>query len=124
MLLISDRDLELMLLDRGVAVDHTTVFRWIQAYVAELEKRIRPHLRMQQLLVRRRDLREGQGSLDLVHRFHNSVRILGIPSVTAQRVGRLVSEWAGGHGSTSACDRACDRSRRAIPAGGNRAIAD
>ena len=43
---ISYRDLELMLLDRGVAVDHTTVFRWIQAYAVELERRIRPHLRM------------------------------------------------------------------------------
>jgi len=29
---ISYRDLELMLADRGVEVDHTTIFRWIQAY--------------------------------------------------------------------------------------------
>jgi transposase-like protein len=43
---ISYRDLELMLLDRGVQVDHTTIFRWIQTYAEELEKRIRPHLRM------------------------------------------------------------------------------
>src|ERR1700733_2813579 len=43
---ISYRDLELMLLDRGVAVDHSTIFRWIQAYAAELEKRIRPHLQL------------------------------------------------------------------------------
>jgi IS6 family transposase len=43
---ISYRDLELMLLDRGVEVDHSTIFRWIQAYAAELEKRVRPHLRM------------------------------------------------------------------------------
>ena len=43
---ISYRDLELMLMDRGVAVDHTTIFRWIQAYAVELEKRIRPHLRL------------------------------------------------------------------------------
>ena len=42
---VSYRDLELMLQDRGVSVDHTTIFRWIQAYAAELEKRIRPHLR-------------------------------------------------------------------------------
>ena len=42
---ISYRDLELMLQDRGVKVDHTTVFRWIQAYAPEIEKRIRPHLR-------------------------------------------------------------------------------
>src|SRR3984885_9394109 len=43
---VSYRDLELMLLDRGVEVDHTKIFRWIQAYAAELEKRTRPHLRM------------------------------------------------------------------------------
>jgi transposase-like protein len=43
---ISYRDLERMLADRGVQVDHTTLFRWIQAYAPELEKRIRPHLRM------------------------------------------------------------------------------
>jgi len=34
-----------MLADRGVRVDHTTLFRWIQAYAPELEERIRPHLR-------------------------------------------------------------------------------
>src|ERR671919_1537669 len=42
---ISYRDLALMLQERGVAVDHTTIFRWIQAYATELEKRIRPQLR-------------------------------------------------------------------------------
>jgi transposase-like protein len=31
-----------MLQDHGIAVDHTTLFRWIQAYAPELEKRIRP----------------------------------------------------------------------------------
>jgi len=34
-----------MLSDRGVQVDHTTLFRWIQAYAQELDKRVRPHLR-------------------------------------------------------------------------------
>jgi hypothetical protein len=43
---ISYRYLELMLQDRGVLVDHATIFRWIQSYAAELEKRIRPHLRL------------------------------------------------------------------------------
>ncbi len=43
---ISYRDLEHMFSDRGIQVDHTTLFRWIQAYVPELEKRIRPHPRM------------------------------------------------------------------------------
>jgi IS6 family transposase len=49
---ISYRDLELMLLDRGVEVDHGTVFGWIQADAAEPEKRIRPHSRLQRLLAR------------------------------------------------------------------------
>ena len=43
---ISYRDLELMLQDRGVDIAHTTIFRWIQAYAPELERRLRPHLRM------------------------------------------------------------------------------
>src|SRR3984957_13280076 len=43
---VSYRGLEPMLLERGVEDAHTTLFRWIQAYAAELEKRIRPHLRM------------------------------------------------------------------------------
>ncbi len=42
---ISYRDLASMLLDRGVAVDHTTQFRWVQCYAAELEHRVRRHLR-------------------------------------------------------------------------------
>jgi hypothetical protein len=42
---ISYRDLERMLADRGIQVDPTTLFRWIQAYAPELDKRIRPHLR-------------------------------------------------------------------------------
>ncbi len=42
---ISYRDLELMLADRGVEVDPTTLFRWIQAYAPELDRRVRPRLR-------------------------------------------------------------------------------
>jgi transposase-like protein len=43
---ISYRDLARMFSDRDVHVDHTTLFRWIQAYAPELGKRIRPRLRM------------------------------------------------------------------------------
>ena len=35
-----------MLSDRGVAVDHTTLFHWEQAYAAKLEQRVRRHLRL------------------------------------------------------------------------------
>ena len=43
---ISYRDLERMLADRGVSVDHTTVSRWTQRYAPEIDKRTRPHLQM------------------------------------------------------------------------------
>jgi hypothetical protein len=43
---LSYRDLEEMMIERGLAVDHTTIYRWVQSYAPELEKRIRPHLRL------------------------------------------------------------------------------
>lgn len=39
---ISYRDLGLMLQDRGVDIAHTAIFRWIQAYAPELDRRLRP----------------------------------------------------------------------------------
>jgi transposase-like protein len=42
---VSYRDLERMLADRGVAVDHVSLFRWVQRFAPELEKRLRRHLR-------------------------------------------------------------------------------
>ncbi len=41
---LSDRDVEELLRERGVWVDHTTVFRWVQHDAPELDKRCRPHL--------------------------------------------------------------------------------
>jgi len=38
---ISYRDLEEMMRARGIAVDHTTIYRWVQAYAPEIEKRLR-----------------------------------------------------------------------------------
>jgi transposase, IS6 family len=34
-----------MMRERGLSLDHTTIYRWVQAYAPELEKRIHPHLR-------------------------------------------------------------------------------
>jgi transposase, IS6 family len=42
---LSYRDLEEMMLERGLPVDHTTIYRWVQHYAPELEKRCRPHLK-------------------------------------------------------------------------------
>jgi len=38
---VSYRDLEEMLTERGVPVDHTTIYRWVQKYGPELDKRTR-----------------------------------------------------------------------------------
>ncbi len=42
---LSYRDLEEIMLERGLHVDHTTIYRWVQRYAPELEKRCRPHLK-------------------------------------------------------------------------------
>ncbi len=42
---LSYRDLEEMMLERGLHVDHTTIYRWVQCYAPELEKRCRPSLK-------------------------------------------------------------------------------
>jgi transposase, IS6 family len=42
---LSYHGLEEMMRDRGLSLDHTTIYHWVQAYAPELEKRIRPHLR-------------------------------------------------------------------------------
>jgi transposase-like protein len=39
---LSYRDLEEMMNERGLSVAHTTIYRWVQTYAPELEKRIRP----------------------------------------------------------------------------------
>jgi transposase-like protein len=42
---LSYRDLEEMMTERGLTVDHTTIYRWVQRYAPELEKRCKPHLK-------------------------------------------------------------------------------
>ena len=43
---LSYRDVEDLLRARGVSIDHTTVFRWVQRDAPELDRRCRPHLRL------------------------------------------------------------------------------
>ena len=40
---ISYRDLAEMMQERGVEVDPSTIFRWVQRYAPEIEKRLRPY---------------------------------------------------------------------------------
>src|SRR4028118_2265643 len=43
---LSYRDVEEMMRERGLDVDHSTVFRWVQRYAPEINTRLRPHLKM------------------------------------------------------------------------------
>jgi IS6 family transposase len=43
---LSHRDVEELLREGGVWVDHTTVYRWVQRYAPELDKRCWPYLRV------------------------------------------------------------------------------
>jgi transposase, IS6 family len=45
---VSYRDLEQMMGERGVGVDHSTIYRWVQMYAPEMEKRLRWHWRRPQ----------------------------------------------------------------------------
>ena len=42
---LSFRDVKELLRERGLEVDHTTIWRWVQRYGPELEERLRGHLK-------------------------------------------------------------------------------
>lgn len=42
---LSYRDVEELLAERGISVDHVTLWRWVQRYAPELEKRLRKRLK-------------------------------------------------------------------------------
>jgi IS6 family transposase len=41
---LSYQNLEEMMLEQGLEVDHSTIHRWVLNYAPELDKRLRPHL--------------------------------------------------------------------------------
>ena len=42
---LSYRDLEEMMAERGIELDHSTINRWVLKYASELDKRVRPYLK-------------------------------------------------------------------------------
>ena len=42
---LSLRDVEELMAERNLTVDHTTVWRWVQAYAPEIRKRLQGHLK-------------------------------------------------------------------------------
>lgn len=43
---LSYRDVEEMMREHGLEVDHSTVYRWVKQHAPEINKRIRQHLKM------------------------------------------------------------------------------
>ncbi len=72
---LSYRDVEELLLERGLEVDHSTVNRWVLAYAPLIERRLRP-FRQASLRVdpRRRDLRPDPGRVALPVPGHRQAR--------------------------------------------------
>jgi IS6 family transposase len=80
---ISYRDLERMFAGRGVEVDHVSLYRWVQRFAPELEKRLPRHPRPCRgpCAARRRDLPAGRGGQwCYLHRaIGGSGRTIGFP---------------------------------------------
>ena len=45
---LSLRDIEELMAERGLSVDHTTVWRWVQAYAPEVHRRLQGHVKYKQ----------------------------------------------------------------------------
>ena len=77
---ISYRDLEEMMAECGVSVDHTTLYRWVQRYAPEIEKRTRWYLVCPPSLDRR--------MVEFPACFHDGG--LGAPSGLCSEIGTLL----------------------------------
>ena len=63
---LSYRDLEGMMTERGLALDHSTIARWVLYYASILNRRIRQEMRLAQpVLACGRDLRARGGKMDI-----------------------------------------------------------
>ena len=121
---LSYRDLEELLAERGIEVDHVTVYRWVQRFTPLLVDAARPRpTRDRGPLVRRRDLREGRRPVALrvpggrpARPGHRRVAVA--TSATPQRPRRFFTRALG----TAGADRGDHRQGHARPAGRRRAV--
>jgi hypothetical protein len=99
---VSYRDLEAMLADRGVAVDPVSLYRWVQRFAPDFEKRLRRHLRPYRgSMARRRDLRPRRRGLALplpCRRRHGADRRLPAQRQARQGGGRALPLQGAGLG--------------------------
>jgi transposase, IS6 family len=95
---LSYRDVEELLAERGIEVDHVTVYRWVQRFTPAAGRRrpIRPP-RTGRPVVHRRDLREGQRSLALRLSGHRPVRQVIDVLLSTRRDATAARRFSPGH---------------------------
>ncbi len=98
---LSYRDLEEMMLERGLQVDHPTIYRWEQHYAPELEKRYRLHLKAtnDSWCVDETNIKFKKTWMDLyraVASEGNTLKFLLSPTSDAQAAKRFFSKTLGG----------------------------
>jgi transposase, IS6 family len=99
---ISYRDLAEMMSERGVTVSPSTIFRWVQRYAPEIEKRVRPH----------QGHRSGSWRVDETY-----VRVSGRWRYLFRAVdkhGRLIASTLSGRRDTGAAYRFLRKALRAV----------
>ncbi len=104
---ISYRDLEEMMGERNVAVDHTTLYRWVQQYAPELEEAdaVVPEP-AQRLVAGRRNLPAGVGSPSAARRSpHRKLDSCRCYAGRKDRVERRMIQWIprGSYGFMGSC---------------------
>ena len=63
---LSYRDLQEIMAERGLSIDHVTIWRWVQRYAPELNRRCRPGIAQDQRFVEgRRDVPARGRQMDL-----------------------------------------------------------
>ncbi|EJK88389.1 transposase [Rhizobium sp. AP16] len=107
---VSYRDLEQMMGERGVSVDHSTIYRWVQKYAPEIEKRLRWHWRRPQSTSWRVDETyvKVRGKWTYLYRavdkFGNTIRFLSVADAqcqSSQAISGQGSEWLEGLGKAN-----------------------
>jgi transposase-like protein len=86
-----------MMGERGLTVDHVTIFRWVQRYEPEINKRMRPHLKMSgasyrldETYVNHRAVRRRWRAMQCFRTFHTAERALeGVEALHMIRKGQV-----------------------------------
>jgi len=70
---LSYRDVQDLMTERGVEVDHSTIWRWVQRLAPELNQRLRPHLKRSAVIGRRCKHRPVHYLINIIEQDHRAI---------------------------------------------------